>query len=413
VYKLWQYNYNTRQYVPLSETIQGTYTNTVLTYVKSRSWTRTDNFRVLKATGLRLPDNPYALELRTATTMSGSVNGPFAYFEGKQAQTQWRFSAFTVSIANPSHSLVNTNDVYAKLIDRVKGSGFNAPVFLAESRQTASMVVQRATSIVSGLRALRKGNLDEFMGAMHKSFNPPKRKVRNWREHLRSDTKGSTKAASSIWLEARYGWLPFLSEVHSAFESLNEIVERQENLYARVSARKKAERVLAPRDESLISLGADGGLKMEVRETQYEEIKAVWVFVPTEWDGLGRLGLTNPLEVAWELVPFSFVADWFLPVGNYLSYLDVQQRFKHVGGTVGLRRERVLEYSKPRQTFTSGGAGSSISGFTSCRATAVTITRSRLLSAPIPSLESIAFNPNLNSKRVIDSIALIRQLAFK
>jgi hypothetical protein len=37
---------------------------------------------------------------------------------------------------------------------------------------------------------------------------------------------------------------------------------------------------------------------------------------------LASLGVTNPLEIAWELVPFSFVVDWALPVGQYLSSLD-------------------------------------------------------------------------------------------
>ncbi len=32
-----------------------------------------------------------------------------------------------------------------------------------------------------------------------------------------------------------------------------------------------------------------------------------------------RLGLTNPAAVAWELVPYSFVVDWFVNVGDYLN----------------------------------------------------------------------------------------------
>lgn len=35
-----------------------------------------------------------------------------------------------------------------------------------------------------------------------------------------------------------------------------------------------------------------------------------------------RLGITRPLESAWDLVPFSFVADYFLRTGEFLSYLS-------------------------------------------------------------------------------------------
>jgi hypothetical protein len=31
------------------------------------------------------------------------------------------------------------------------------------------------------------------------------------------------------------------------------------------------------------------------------------------------LGLLDPELVAWELVPFSFVADWFIPIGQWME----------------------------------------------------------------------------------------------
>lgn len=34
------------------------------------------------------------------------------------------------------------------------------------------------------------------------------------------------------------------------------------------------------------------------------------------------LGFTNPAAVLWEATPFSFVVDWFLPIGDYLKTLD-------------------------------------------------------------------------------------------
>jgi hypothetical protein len=37
------------------------------------------------------------------------------------------------------------------------------------------------------------------------------------------------------------------------------------------------------------------------------------------------MGLENPLAVAWEVVPFSFVLDWWIPVGNILqAYSDAR-----------------------------------------------------------------------------------------
>lgn len=35
-----------------------------------------------------------------------------------------------------------------------------------------------------------------------------------------------------------------------------------------------------------------------------------------------QMGLLNPASIAWELVPFSFVIDWFIPVGKYVASLS-------------------------------------------------------------------------------------------
>lgn len=37
------------------------------------------------------------------------------------------------------------------------------------------------------------------------------------------------------------------------------------------------------------------------------------------WDHANRYGLTNPLSVGWELVPFSFVLDYFYDVGGFIE----------------------------------------------------------------------------------------------
>lgn len=35
-----------------------------------------------------------------------------------------------------------------------------------------------------------------------------------------------------------------------------------------------------------------------------------------------RCGVLNPASIAWELVPFSFVVDWFIPVGKFISSIS-------------------------------------------------------------------------------------------
>lgn len=48
---------------------------------------------------------------------------------------------------------------------------------------------------------------------------------------------------------------------------------------------------------------------------------------------LAGSGMLNPALIAWELTPFSFMADWVYPVGPYLEMLSSTGGFnKHNGG---------------------------------------------------------------------------------
>jgi hypothetical protein len=48
-----------------------------------------------------------------------------------------------------------------------------------------------------------------------------------------------------------------------------------------------------------------------------------YLFEMREELGFSRqLGLLDPLSVVWENIPYSFVVDWFIPIGDYLSMLN-------------------------------------------------------------------------------------------
>jgi hypothetical protein len=40
------------------------------------------------------------------------------------------------------------------------------------------------------------------------------------------------------------------------------------------------------------------------------------------WTGLYRYGLTPSFYVIWDMIPYSFIVDWFIPVGDILSGYD-------------------------------------------------------------------------------------------
>jgi hypothetical protein len=47
---------------------------------------------------------------------------------------------------------------------------------------------------------------------------------------------------------------------------------------------------------------------------------------------LSNHDLINPLSIGWEVIPYSFVVDWFAPIGNTLSSLTATAGLDFLGG---------------------------------------------------------------------------------
>jgi hypothetical protein len=133
-------------------------------------------------------------------------------------------------------------------------------------------------------------------------------------------------AAPSIWLEAQYGWVPLLSDIHTGIGQFYERVESGYNIRAKGGGAQTITSglpysaqvgLLIPRDVTVTRLYHRYILEYQVDHTNLANMD--------DW------GITNPLLLAWELVPYSFVVDWFYPVGNWLS---------QVGYSLGLHFSR-------------------------------------------------------------------------
>lgn len=107
-------------------------------------------------------------------------------------------------------------------------------------------------------------------------------------------------------LEYDYGWRPLLSDIHTAVGLL-------ENPYPKAKVR------VGTRTRNWTPW--PGSPPYGWWSTHSCSMGAV---VHVDNPGLYRAssaGLINPLSVAWELVPFSFLIDWFVPVGSLISSL--------------------------------------------------------------------------------------------
>lgn len=209
----------------------------------------------------------------------------------------------------------------AKLREKIFGSDFNASVFLGEGHQTLDLIADSAKRIYTSLRHLRRGNIRGATKALvegtprgpHKPYDqlPTGKSVGRAlspKEARRNNIKNA-KAMSSNWLELQYGWLPLLSDAEGAAQALAKSLEVPFSMRYSASIFRGVETVRT------------GGAGVTAYQwTLHTVCRRKLVVYMTEKPSLAaQLGVLNPENVAWELLPWSFVVDWFIPIGQYLD----------------------------------------------------------------------------------------------
>lgn len=114
---------------------------------------------------------------------------------------------------------------------------------------------------------------------------------------------------SSTHLAVHFGIKPVVLDLYAATTALDAVIDDPPVI--RVSAQAKA--TSRYKTSTLLSNPE------WIEEGVWEVSKRAVVYVRPKLGLLGKLDLGNPAEWAWERVPFSFVVDWAIPIGDYLT----------------------------------------------------------------------------------------------
>lgn len=229
---------------------------------------------------------------------------------------------FGVQVPEWRYTLVQEAEIEALLA--VKDSKVNAGVAWAEARKTGDMIADRILQLARAMRAARKG---DFPGA-----------VRALGLRRRNST-------ASNWAELQYGWLPLCQDIYGGAEALAKSTLPPLWL---ITGKGNAT------DNYKSNTLKGTGMLRRLEET--EGMRGCYVrldYLPGNdfFVALKSLGLGNPAEIAWELLPYSFVVDWVWPVGDWLSSLDAATGLVFLSGSRTERAETVGRLtSDPRQS---------------------------------------------------------------
>lgn len=270
----------------------------------------------LSVSSVRYPTGERRLASSTGlitTYWSGQIPGVYSNHESMNLPT----------VPPGTQSLLET-----KALLKLKDTRINVGVALGEASSTArglgqgwGQIQHVANRVGSGLsriarsaRALKRG------------------KWKDAKRHLGLPPSGSVP---KNWLALQYGWLPLLSDIKGATDELMGMPSHALIHTVKASWRDNFDK------EVFQTLGSNHINKLTVRSTCGMFVRLDYEPSNSFLQTATRVGLTNPAEIAWELLPFSFVLDWALPIGDWLSALDASLGWDFKSGSVStLRRNR-------------------------------------------------------------------------
>lgn len=182
-----------------------------------------------------------------------------------------------------------------RMYDEIPTATSNLALLYAERKKTMEGLLVALGGILKCVRQVRKGKVPElFMNA--------------------SELK-TRKKYTGAWLNYTYGIKPFMSDIYgiASMDPLKQVVW--------VSGTAESN------DEySGPAYTASG----KYREKHKFGLSLSDPLVAS----MAQTGMTNPALIAWELTPFSFMADWLLPVGPYLEMLSSTSGYTKHNGSV-------------------------------------------------------------------------------
>jgi hypothetical protein len=197
-----------------------------------------------------------------------------------------------------------------KALLKLKDQRINLGVALGEARETANLLGSTAKTIARSMGQLRR-----------RQFKKAFRTIgADWKSYPQS------------WLGYQYAVRPLLSDVYGSAEAL-----QKEDLPSWVTTVKGHYNSETSREETHYN----GAYSSRVTVHDKAGVFVRLDYHPTNefMSTVSSLGATNPLEVIWELVPFSFVLDWAVQVGDWLSVMDATLGYEFLSGSYSLRSE--------------------------------------------------------------------------
>jgi len=262
-------------------------------YYRYKTWSGSDGkYELIGTDQQRIKFNPYSLfdqqhYVDQVSTWTDPVTGRPLFIN----------AAGYVNPGLPTLCAKNLLKAQNKLVSKVRNNDFNLVAFAGEYHQTNKLVTNNLRTIGSAL--------------VYNKFATSRSQMRKVYDLLgiKGPKSGYVDDVSKRWLEAQYGWLPLIDDVYNASLAFAESSRNRRAQVYKVGSQRVDDIDYSDPNSTI------KGKRLIKTKISYEFTERL--------NQKRALGLTNPLNGFWELVPYSFVIDWFLPIGDYFDSLAI------------------------------------------------------------------------------------------
>lgn len=361
----------------------------------------------IKSLGTPLQWNPYSETTIFDTGTIGSITTYGRHWQyGKEYRNFYSKSGdITAAVDTVKYGgwpTVDFNEVQTKALagansvalnrfhEKLTGEQVHLGQIIAERAQAYGLLADSATRLVNFLRNFTPRGAIKSLG--------------------KAITKRDVRNAAGDYLAFKFGAEPLMSDVKGAAEAVAHLmVDKLDTFTVKVVGSGNKEEsstiVLANGDVATIRI------KVNVRYVCEYRLDNVLV------REMSALGLINPAEILWEVVPWSFVVDWVLPIGNFIRHISNEAGLKFHQGTKSTRIVKTV-------TVKSSRAGADPSTpqrnwfyeewrHNNWSRTRGEVSKVRTVLSASPRVELPRFKNPFSATHVLEGIALLLQRKFK
>lgn len=219
----------------------------------------------------------------------------------------------------PGVSVNQRNECLTKALLKLKAQDIHVGEFVAEGREAIHMVSSHVREIARSVLRFRRNPTQWMKVISTETGNLPRFR---WCE------------IPSAWLELQYGWKPLLADIMGAANHMSHRW-RFNVPYVSVDAYVKQEDEI--HSSCSLAGGADGRYRFKLTSKVWTNL-VFGLKNPTVAE-ISALGLINPAEIVWEVLPYSFVVDWLFPIGDWISTWTAAAGYQFITGGQSMKQE--------------------------------------------------------------------------